>query len=196
MRGTYVVIIAGLALALAGPGRAGAELSQVRPVAQNGSNHLPLYVMQGHKLVEKHLAAKGLGSTGVVWSKLAGPSAIIDSFLAGAVHFSGQGVPSTALIWDRTRNRIGAKAVSAMTASNIWMMTRRPELKSLRDLSNKDRIALPQSKRSTQALFLWTAAEKEFGEGQWGRLDFMTISLPHPDAMAAAVNTSCAITRP
>jgi NitT/TauT family transport system substrate-binding protein len=82
-----------LALALAGPGRAGAEGSEVRIVAQNGSNYLPLYVMQGHKLVEKHLAAKGLGSTGVVWSKLAGPSAIIDLFLAGAVHFSGQGVP-------------------------------------------------------------------------------------------------------
>ena len=60
MRGTYVVIIAGLALALAGPGLAGAEVSEVRIVAQNGSNYLPLYVMQGHKLVEKHLAAKGL----------------------------------------------------------------------------------------------------------------------------------------
>src|SRR5437016_1802349 len=161
MRGTYVVIIAGLALALAGPGRAGAELSEVRIVAQNGSNYLPLYVMQGHKLVEKHLAAKGLGSTGVVWSKLAGPSAIIDSFLAGAVHFSGQGVPSTALIWDRTRNGIGAKAVSAMVASNIWLMTRKPELKSLRDLTEQDRIALPSIKTSAQALFLWTAAEKQ-----------------------------------
>src|ERR1700737_3980291 len=126
MRGTYVVIIAGLALALAGPGRAGAELSEVRIVAQNGSNYLPLYVIQGHKLVEKHLAARGLGSTGAVRRKSPGPSAIIDSFLAGAVHFSGQGVPSTALIWDRTRNGIGAKAVSAMVASNIWLMTRRP----------------------------------------------------------------------
>ena len=194
MRGTYVVIIAGLALALAGPGRAGAELSEVRIVAQNGSNYLPLYVMQGHKLVEKHLAAKGLGSTGVVWSKLAGPSAIIDSFLAGAVHFSGQGVPSTALIWDRTRNGIGAKAVSAMVASNIWLMTRKPELKSLRDLTEQDRIALPSIKTSAQALFLWTAAEKQFGPGQWGKLDHLTVSLPHPDAMAAVLNPNGEIT--
>ena len=59
MRGTYVVIIAGLALALAGPGRAGAEVSEVRIVAQNGSNYLPLYVMQGHKLVEKHAGREG-----------------------------------------------------------------------------------------------------------------------------------------
>src|SRR3954453_17216140 len=99
--------------------------------------------MQGHKVVEKHHAAEGLSSTGGVWSKLSGPSAIIDSFLAGAVHFSGQGVPSTALIWDRTRNGIGAKAVSAMVASNIWLMTRKAELKSLHDLTEQDRIALP-----------------------------------------------------
>ena len=183
-----------LAVSLAPSGAAAAEVSEVRIVAQNGSNYLPLFVMQGQKLVEKHLAAKGLASTGVVWSKLAGPSAIVDSFLAGAVHFSGQGVPSTALIWDRTRNGIGAKAVSAMTASNIWMMTRKPELKSLRDLTDKDRIAVPSVKTSTQALFLWTAAEKEFGEGQWGKLDFMTVSLPHPDAMAAVLNPSGEIT--
>jgi NitT/TauT family transport system substrate-binding protein len=194
MRSVYVAAVAAFGLTLVGLGRADAEVSEVRIVAQNGSNYLPLFVMQGHKLVEKHLADKGLASTAVVWSKLAGPSAIIDSFLAGAVHFSGQGVPSTALIWDRTRNGIGAKAVSAMVASNIWLMTRKPELKSLRDLTDRDRIALPSIKTSAQALFLWTAAEKEFGAGQWGRLDHLTVSLPHPDAMAAVLNPNGEIT--
>ncbi|HEY2183895.1 MAG TPA: ABC transporter substrate-binding protein [Xanthobacteraceae bacterium] len=194
MRSVYVAAVAAFGLTLVGLGRADAEVSEVRIVAQNGSNYLPLFVTQGHKLVEKHLADKGLASTAVVWSKLAGPSAIIDSFLAGAVHFSGQGVPSTALIWDRTRNGIGAKAVSAMVASNIWLMTRKPELKSLRDLTDRDRIALPSIKTSAQALFLWTAAEKEFGAGQWGRLDHLTVSLPHPDAMAAVLNPNGEIT--
>src|SRR6516225_8313912 len=194
MRGSVVAGTVALTLATAGPGVANAEVSEVRIVAQNGSNYLPLFVMQGQQLVEKQLAAKGLASTTVVWTKLAGPSAIVEAFLAGAVHFSGQGVPSTALIWDRTRNGIGAKAVSAMTASNIWMMTRKPELKSLRDLTDKDRIAVPSIKTSTQALFLWAAAEKEFGEGQWGRLDYITVSLPHPDAMAAVLNPNGEIT--
>jgi sulfonate transport system substrate-binding protein len=194
MRRICAAACAALTLATAGPGLARAEVSEVKIVAQNGSNYLPLYVMQGQKLVEKHLTAKGLGSTSVVWTRLAGPSAIVDSFLAGAVHFSGQGVPSTALIWDRTRNGIGAKAVSAMVASNIWLMTRKPELKSLRDLTDKDRIAVPSVKTSSQALFLWSAAEKEFGPGQWGRLDHLTVSLPHPDAMAAVLNSGGEIT--
>lgn len=183
-----------LPLSLGLPLPAAAEVPEVKIVAQNGSNYLPLFVMQGNKLVEKHLAAKGLADTKVTWMRLAGPSAIVDSFLAGAVHFSGQGVPSTALLWDRTRSNIRAKAVAAMVASNIWLMTRKPELKSLRDLTDKDRIALPSVKTSSQALFLWSAAEKEFGPGQWGRLDHLTVSLPHPDAMAAVMNPGGEIT--
>ena len=194
MRRACVAAMVALVPALAFPPRACAEVPEVRIVAQNGSNYLPLYVMQGHRLVKKHLAAKGLASTTVSWTRLAGPSAIIDSFLAGAVQFSAQGVPSTALIWDRTRNGIGVKAVSALVASNIWLMTRKSELKSLRDLTDRDRIALPSIKTSAQALFLWTAAEKEFGAGQWGRLDHITVSLPHPDAMAAVLNAGGEIT--
>ncbi len=190
----YAAAITAIAIAAAGPGLARAEVSEVKIVAQNGSNYLPLYVMQGQNLVEKHLTGKGLAATKVVWIRLAGPSAIINSFLAGAVHFSGQGVPSTALIWDRTRNGIGAKAVAAMVASNIWLMTRKPDLKSLRDLTDNDRIAVPSVKTSSQALFLWSAAEKEFGPGQWGKLDHLTVSLPHPDAMAAVLNPTGEIT--
>jgi NitT/TauT family transport system substrate-binding protein len=138
MRGFRAAAIVALIISLGAPASTRAEVPEVRIVAQNGSNYLPLMVMQDQKLVEKRLAANGLTTTAVAWSRLAGPSAIVDSFLAGAVHFSGQGVPSTALFWDRTRNGIGARAVSAMVASNILLMTRKPELKSLRDLTDKD----------------------------------------------------------
>ena len=40
-----VAAMMGCALALAGPRLAGAEVSEVRIVAQNGSNYLPLFVM-------------------------------------------------------------------------------------------------------------------------------------------------------
>lgn len=183
-----------VATPLVAPATARAEVTEVKLVAQNGTNYLPLFVMQGHKLVEKHLAAKGLAGTTVTWARLSSPAAIVDSFLAGSVHFAGQGVPSTALLWDRTRGGIGVKAVSALVSSNIWLMTRKPELKSLRDLTDKDRIALPSIKSSAQALFLWSAAEKEFGAGQWGKLDHLAVSLPHPDAMAAVVSGNSEIT--
>jgi NitT/TauT family transport system substrate-binding protein len=186
--------VAALTIWLAAVGPARAEVPEVKIALQNGSNYLPLMVMRSEKLVEKHLAAEGLGATTVSWVKLSGPSAIIDSFLAGALHFAGQGIPSTILLWDRTRNSIGAKAVSAMCASNIWLMTRKPELKSLRDLTDKDRIAVPSVKTSSQALFLWSAAEKEFGPGQWGKLDHLTVSMAHPDAMTSVLSAQGEIT--
>jgi sulfonate transport system substrate-binding protein len=186
--------LAALTILLAGARLAQAEVPDVKIALQNGSNYLPLMVMRSQKLVEKHLAAKGLGATTVTWAKLSGPQAIVDSFLAGALHFSGQGIPSTIILWDRTRTSIGAKAVSALVASNIWLMTRKPELKSLRDLTDKDRIALPSVKTSSQALFLWSAAEKEFGADQWSRLDHLTVSMAHPDAMAAVLNPQGEIT--
>ncbi len=191
-------ILAAAALTLlawsAGALPARTEVSDVKLVLQNGSNYLPTLIMREQKLVEKHLKAKGLAGTTVIWAKLAGPAAIVDSFLAGAVDFAAQGIPSTAVLWDRTRNGIRVKAVSALVASNIWLMTRKPELKSLRDITDKERIAVPSVKTSSQALFLWSAAEKEFGPGQWGKLDHVTVSVPHPEAMAAVMSPRGEIT--
>jgi NitT/TauT family transport system substrate-binding protein len=189
-----VVSVAALAIWLAAAGLARAEVADVKIALQNGSNYLPLMVMKSQKLVEKQLAAKGHGATTVSWVRLSGPSAIIDAFLSGSLHFAGQGIPSTILLWDRTRTSIGAKAVSALVASNIWLMTRKPELKTLRDLTDKDRIAVPSVKTSSQALFLWSAAEKEFGAGQWGKLDYLTVSMAHPDAMASLLGAQGEIT--
>ena len=98
---------------LAAPARA--EIPEVKLAFQFGSNYLPLMVMENQKLVEKQLEAAGMKDTKVGWLKLANPGAIIDAYLVGQIHFSGQGVPSTALIWDKTRNTIGAKAVAAMS---------------------------------------------------------------------------------
>lgn len=184
-------LLAALALWVA---PAAAEVSEVKLAAQNGSNYMPLYVMQANKLVEKHLAAKGLAATTVTWAKVGSATAIVDSFLSGAIHFGGNGVPSTALMWDRTRNGIGIKGVSAMTASNIWLMTRKPEIKSLKDFTDKDRIALPSIKSSSQVIFLWMAAEKEFGPTQFTKLDSISVSMAHPDAMASLINGSGEIT--
>lgn len=167
-----------------------AEIAEVKLAFQFGSNYLPLMIMENQKLVEKQLVAKGMAETKVGWLKLANPGAIIDAYLVGQIHFSGQGVPSTALIWDKTRTTIGAKAVAAMSESNIYLNTRNPNVKSIRDFSEKDRIAIPSLKSSAQAVFLMMAAEKEWGEGQWGKLDSFIISLAHPDALAAMSNPS------
>ena len=93
---------------------------------------------------------------------------------------------SLSLMWDRTRGGVGVKAVSAITNTEIYLNTRNP--RSIRDFTDKDRIAVPSVKVSTQALFLQIAAEQEWGPGQHGKLDHLTVGLAHPDAIAAVLN--------
>ena len=144
--------------------------------------------MEDMKLVEKQLEKQGLGETKVNWLKLAGPAVMVDAMISGNLHFSSQGVPSLALMWDRTRNNVGVKAISAVNHSQIYLNVRNPKIKSLKDFTDNDRIALPSVKVSSQAVYLQVAAEKTFGPGQHFKLDHLTVALSHPDAFTAMMN--------
>ena len=165
-----------------------AEVAEVVLGEQFGSVYLPAMVMEHQKLVEKHLATAGMADVTVTWAKLGGPAALNDATIAGSLHFSCQGLPSLAVIWDRTRGGIGVKALGALANNNIWLNTRNPALKSIKDFSEKDRIAVPSLRVSTQAIMMHIAAEKEWGRGNHAKLDNIIVQLPHPEAMAAVLN--------
>src|SRR5215470_15149312 len=164
------------------------EVKEIALAQQFGAIFIPLMAMEQMQLIEKQARARGVGDLKVSWAKLAGPSVMVDAILSGNLHFSAQGVPSLSLMWDRTRGGVGVKAVSAITNTDIYLNTRNPNIKSIRDFTEKDRIAVPSVKVSTQALFLQIAAEKEWGPGQHSKLDYMTVGLAHPDALAAVLN--------
>ena len=166
-----------------------AEVAEVVLGQQFGAVYLPAMVMESQKLVEKQLAAAGMGDVKVNWAKLGGPAALNDATIAGSLHFSCQGTPSTAVIWDRTRTGIQVKALGGMAANNIWLNTRNPDIKNIKDFTEKDRIAVPSLKVATQALVLHYLAEQTWGPGNHTKLDNITVQLPHPDAMLAVTNS-------
>jgi len=170
------------------------EVKEIAVAQQFGAIFIPLMAMENMQLIEKQAQARGIGDLKVNWAKLAGPSVMVDAILSGNLHFSAQGVPSLSLMWDRTRTGVGVKAVSAITNTEIYLNTRNPNIKSIRDFTDKDRIAVPSVKVSTQALFLQIAAEKEWGPGHHTRLDHLTVGLAHPDAIAAVLNPMSEIT--
>src|SRR5262249_59297890 len=128
--------------------------------------YLPAMAMHVQRLVEKHLQANGLAGVKVPWVQLGGPAAINDALISGNLHFACQGVPSLAVIWDRTRGGIGVKALGAIASNNLWLNTRNPNIRSLKDFTDNDRIAVPSLKVSTQAVMLHIAAEQLWGKGQ------------------------------
>ena len=76
----------------------------------------------------------------------------------------------------------------------LYLNTRNPNVKTLKDFTDKDKIALPAVKVSVQAVTLQMAAEKVFGEGQHGKLDALTVSMSHPDAQTALLSGQSEIT--
>ena len=170
---------------LCAPG-ARAEVAEVTLAQQFGIAFLPLMVMEDQKFIEKQASARGIADLKVSFQKVAGPSVMVDAMLAGALHFAAQGPPSLALLWDRTKG--GVRGVGGLCTYNLWLNTRNPDVKAVKDFSDKDRIAVPSIKSSTQAILLQMLAEREFGPDQKYKFDPWTIGLGHPDAMASVLN--------
>jgi NitT/TauT family transport system substrate-binding protein len=183
-------LFAAAAVSIAGSAALHAEVDEVVLGQQFGAVYLPAMVMEHQKLVEKYLAASGMAAVKVNWARLGGPAALNDAMISGNLHFACQGVPSMAVIWDRTRGGIGVKALGAVANNNIWLNTRNPNIKSIADFTEKDRIAIPSLKVSTQALMLHMAADKLWGPGNHAKIDHLIVALPHPESLAAVISPS------
>jgi NitT/TauT family transport system substrate-binding protein len=188
-----VALCGALLLAASAPARA--ETGEVRAAQQFGLSYLALMMMEDGKLVEKHAKAAGLGEIKVSWAKLGGPGAMNDALLSGGLDFGSGGVPSLITLWSKTRGTPQeVRGVGALNSMPVNLVTSNPNVKSIRDFTENDKIAVTTVKVSTQALLLQMAAAKEFGEQNYARLDPLTVSLPHPDAMTALLSGGTTIT--
>jgi len=185
---TMVALICAGVLAAAAPARA--ELSELSVAQQYGVAFLPLMVMERDKLVEKHARAEGLGDVKVNWVSVAGPSVMNDGVISGAIQFIAVGAPSLITLWDKTKTNVQVKGMSAMTTYPLYLNVRNPDLKSVKDFTDKDRIAVPSVKVSTQAIMLQMEAAKIYGDANYGHFDPLTVGLSHPDAMVAFMNNT------
>src|SRR5262249_59348360 len=98
------------------------------------------------------------------------------------------GVGPFVTLWARTRGNLDVKAVAAINSMPLYLNTRNPSVKTIKDFTDRDKIALPAVKISIQAITLQMAAEKTFGDGQQSRLDPLTVTLSHPDAQTALLS--------
>jgi len=161
-----------------------AELAEIKVAKQYGIGYLPLMLMEDGKLIEKYAKAAGLDVT-VSWATFAGGNVMNDALLSNSMQFASGGVGPLVTLWSRTRGNLDVRAVAALNSMPLFLVTRNPNVRTIRDFTEKDRIALPAVKISVQALSLQMAAEQAFGPGQQNRLDPLTVTMSHPDAMQA-----------
>jgi NitT/TauT family transport system substrate-binding protein len=168
------------------------EQRELRISKQYGINYLPLIVLEGHKLIEKNAKAAGLGDVKVEWLTFGGGSTANDALLSGNVDLVSGGVAPAIILWDKTKG--AAKILATLDRLPLILNTSNPNVKSIRDFTEKDRIALPSVRISIQALTLQIAAAKEFGKENFARFDPWTVALPHPDALVALTSGKSEIT--
>ena len=185
--GRIALVCLGVLLALIV--RADAETNAVRLSKQYGLPYLPMLIIEDQKLIEKQARAAGLGEVAVTWNTLAGPAAQLDAMLAGQIDFIGPGVPTLATVWDKT---VGTpqeiRALSAMQSMPYVLVTRNPNVKTIADFTENDKIALPAVKLTGHAIALEMASAKLWGADKYDKLDAITITRAHPDAAAAVMS--------
>src|SRR5947209_9979613 len=185
------LLLAGLLLA---PTLAWAEVDVVKiPKGAGGVGFLPLIVMEEKKLVEAEAEKIGLDLK-AEYILLGGPAVVNDMLLAGAAHFAPAGPPAFITLWDRTRANMKVMGVAAMTSIPMYLNTKAPHLKSLKDLTPNDKIAVTAVKVSIPAIIMQMQAIREFGKSGYAHYDPYTVSLTHPDGVIALVSGKTEVT--
>ncbi len=188
---TGAAVLAAGALALSG-GIARAEVKEVHLAEEFGVSYLPLLIMRDQHFFEAEAKKAGLGEITLTWARFGGGPEMNDAILSGRLDFASGGVAPMITLWSRTKGRV--KGLCALNSMPLYLNTTNPAIKTLRDFTDKDRIALPAIKVSIQAVTLQMAAAQVFGPDQAHKLDPLTVSMKHPDGVVALLSGHSEIT--
>ena len=182
---TRLVALASLLISAAVP----VSAAEIRLARQFSMGYLQFNVMEHQQLIEKHARALGLSDVKVSWLTFNGPAAINDALLSGTIDIASGGAPGLLLLWSKTKGTTNeVRGIAAMSSQPFLLNTRNPAIKSLADIKETDRIAVPAVKVSIQAIMLQMAAAKTFGPENFAKLDTLTVSMPPPDATIALLS--------
>jgi sulfonate transport system substrate-binding protein len=153
-------------------------------VQQRGLMYLPVDMMVTGGVLQQEATKLGLGKVEATARALSGPAAITDALLSGSAQYGAAALPSLLTLWDKTHGTPNeVRAVGTMSNGAMVLYTINPNVKTIADFTEKDRIAVPSVRISFNAMMLEMAAEKLWNDPH--RLDHLTVGLGHADAVAA-----------
>lgn len=166
--------------------------TEIKITKQPGLLFAPVILMEHHKLLEKHAKAQGLDIK-ANWIQLASGGAANDSLLSGSIDVVVSGVSNLLILWGRSNGEV--KAISGVSGLPFKLLTRNPDIKTIKDYTEKDRIALPTVRMSMQAITLGIALQKAWDDPKANeRLLKNQVQMGHPDALAAMLNPAHEVT--
>src|SRR5215467_15228073 len=156
----------------------------VKFVQQRGLLYLPVDAMVSGGILQQEATKLGLGKVEATVNTLSGPVPVIDALLSGSADYGTAALPSLLTLWDKTHDtRNEVKAVGTVSNGAMVLYTINPNVKTIADFTEQDRIAVPSVRISFNAMMLEMAAEKIWNDPH--HLDHLTVGLGHSDAVAA-----------
>jgi NitT/TauT family transport system substrate-binding protein len=148
--------------------------SKISIAEQYGLAYAPLQIMKEQKILDKHLPG-----IEVEWHQLSNTTEIREAMLAGKVDAGFMAIPPFLIGWDKGMQW---KIAMGLSSSPGGLVTNKAGIKTIKDFTATDRIALPQP-GSVQHILLSMAAERELGDPR--KLDNQLVTMNHPDGMNA-----------
>ncbi len=170
------------------------EVKEIRIAQQFGLGYLPLMTARQYGLIEKHATRAGLGNLRVIWSRFPSGKVMNDALQTGLLDVASGGVAPLVKMWDKHQGASKVLGIGALCSMPQYLNSINPAVRSLRDLSSRDRIAMPDRRVSGQAMILRMASAQTFGDHQTARFDEITVSMSHPDGMQAMLDGKAGIT--
>ncbi len=168
-----------------------AQVPEIRFARQFSMGYLQFNVMERMNLLEKHAKLNGIPEIKVTWAVFNSPAAMNDALLSGSVDVVTGGVPGALTIWARTKDTPNpVKGIAVFTSQPVLLNTNKPEIKSIADFTDKDKIAMPAPKVSIQAIILQMAAAQKWGPENFAKLDSITVGMSPPDSTIALLSGS------
>ena len=192
MRARAIALLTCLVTA-AVPTASRAEVTAIRVAHQPGLSYRPLMIMEKDGLLQKQARTHGLESLKYESVLVGSATALNDTLLASATDVVAGAITVMARVADRA-SALEIRGMATLNRDSFYLNTNQARIKTLRDFTEQDRIAVSAVKLSIHAIVLQMAAEKEFGSGRHEELDRLTVSLPHPEAMAALLASGTEIT--
>ena len=166
-----------------------ARAAEIRLAEQFSMGYLQFNVMKRDRLIEKYATQRGLKDFKVSWQRFNGPVAMNEALLSNSTDIVSGGVPGLITLWDKTQGTsFEVKGICALSSQPFLLNTANPGIKSIKDFTERDRIAVPSIKVSVQAVLLQMAAAAAYGEENYAKLDPLTVSMSPPDATIALVS--------
>src|SRR5258705_6295956 len=113
--------------------------------------------MKRDKPNEKYGGQRGLKDFKVSWQRFNGPAAMNEALLSNSTDIVSGGVPGLITLWDKTiGTSFEVKGICALSSQPVLLNTAHPDIKSIKDFCERDRIAMPAIKVSVQTAVLQT----------------------------------------